>query len=57
MTVRAYYLLSDPDKWDTTEEGYDLGETSLDLAISNNMECIDYILLDDDIHDKPYIAH
>ena len=57
MTLKAYYLLSDPDEWDTTEEGYDLAETSLDLELSNHMDCIVYMILDDKDHDKTYIAY
>ena len=54
MTVRAYYLLADTEPWD---DNYAVGETALDLELSNNLDCIDYMLLDDEIDDKPYIGY
>ena len=57
MTVHAYYLLADPEQWDDSEDGYDLAETSLDLELSNKMDVIDYMLIDDEYENPPYISY
>jgi len=58
MTVRAYYLLADPEQWDDSEDGFDLAETSLDLEIETKLDVIDYMLLDEDVvQSSPYIAY
>ena len=57
MTVHAYYLLADPEQWDDSEDGYDQAETSLDLELSNKMDVIDYMLIDDEYENPPYIAY
>ena len=57
MTVHAYYLLADPEQWDDSEDGYDLAETSLALELSNKMDVIDYMLIDDEYENPPYIAY
>ena len=54
MAIHAYYLLADPEPWD---DNYDLSETAFDLELSNHLDCIDYMFLDDEVDDKPYIAY
>tara|TARA_R100000008_G_scaffold51157_1_gene30703 strand:- start:350 stop:514 length:165 start_codon:yes stop_codon:yes gene_type:complete len=54
MTIHAYYLLADTEPWD---DNYDISETALDLELSNNLDCIDYIFLDDEVDDTPCIAY
>ena len=54
MTRFAFYLMADPEPWD---DNYDIAETALDLELSNNLDCIDYMFLDDQDYNKPYIAY
>ncbi len=54
MTIRAYYLLADPEDYDDSDN---LGEMALDLELSAHMDCVDYMLVDDEIFGKPYIAY
>ena len=54
MTIRAYYLLADPEDYDYNDN---LSEMALDLELSNHMDVVDYMLVDDEIFGKPYIAY
>ena len=54
MTIRAYYLLADPEDYDDSDN---LSEMALDLELSNHMDVVDYMLVDDEIFGKPYIAY
>ena len=54
MTVRAFYLLADPEPWD---ENYDLAETSLDLELETKLDVVDYMFLDNEDQVSPYIAY
>ena len=54
MTIRAYYLLADPEDYDDSDN---LNEMALDLELSNHMDVVDYMLVDDEIFGKPYIAY
>jgi len=54
MTVRAYYLLADPEDYDDSDN---IGEMALDLELSNHMDVVDYMLVDDEIFQAPYIAY
>ncbi len=54
MTIRAYYLLADPEDYDDSE---DLNEMALDLELSNHMDVVDYMLVDDEIFNSPYISY
>ena len=54
MTVRAFYVLADTEPWD---ENYDIAATSLDLELTNNLDVIDYMFLDDEDQVSPYIAY
>ena len=52
MTIRAYFLLSDPDE---TDENQDIGEQAYELEQSTGLDIVDYMYLDDD--EYPYIAY
>ena len=54
MTIRAYYLLADPEDYDDSDN---LSEIALDLELSNHMDVVDYMLVDDEIFNPPYIAY
>ena len=54
MTIRAYYLLADPEDYDDNDN---LSEMALDLELSNHMDVVDYMLVDDEIFNSPYIAY
>ena len=54
MTIRAYYLLADPEDYDDSDN---LSEMALDLELSNHMDVVDYMLVDDEIFNPPYIAY
>ena len=54
MTIRAYYLLADPEDYDDNDN---LNEMALDLELSNHMDVVDYMLVDDEIFNSPYIAY
>ena len=54
MTIRAYYLLADPEDYDDSDN---LSEMALDLELSNLMDVVDYMLVDDEIFNSPYIAY
>ncbi len=60
MTIRAYFLLSDPDE---TDENQDLAADAAALEELTGLEAIDFIYLDDEIHFdstnnlSPYIAY
>lgn len=54
MTIRAYYLLADPEDYDDSDN---LSELALDLELSNHMDVVDYMLVDDEIFNAPYIAY
>ncbi len=54
MTIRAYYLLADPEDYDDSDN---LSEMALDLELSNHMDVVDYMLVDDEIFNSPYIAY
>lgn len=54
MTIRAYYLLADPEDYDDSDN---LSELALDLELSNHMDVVDYMLVDDEIFNSPYIAY
>ena len=54
MTIRAYFLLSDPDE---TDENQDIGEQAYELEQSTGLDIVDYIYLDDEEHNLPYIEY
>ena len=54
MTIRAYYLLADPEGYDDNDN---ISEMALDLELSNHMDVVDYMLVDDEIFNSPYIAY
>ncbi len=54
MTIRSYYLLADPEDYDDNDN---LGKMAKDLELSTHMNCLDYMLVDDEIFGKPYIAY
>jgi len=54
MTIRAYFLLSDPDE---TDENQDLVADSAALEELTGLEVVDYMYLDDEVHNPPYIAN
>ena len=54
MTIRAYFLLSDTDE---TDENQDIGEQAYELEQSTGLDLVDYIYLDDEEHNSPYIDY
>ena len=54
MTLRAYFLLSDPDE---TDENQDIDAQAYALEQSTGLEIVDYIYLDDEEHCTPEIAY
>ena len=54
MTVRAFYLLADPEPWD---DNYDIAETSLDLELETKLDVVDYMFLDNEDQLSPYIGY
>ena len=52
MTIRAYFLLSDPDE---TDENQDIGEQAYELEQSTGLEIVDYMYIDDERCDTPII--
>ena len=54
VMIRAYYLLADPEGYDDNDN---ISEMALDLELSNHMDVVDYMLVDDEIFNAPYIAY
>ena len=55
MTIRAYFLLSDPDE---TDENQDIVADAKALEQLTGLETIDYMYLDDEMHTlSPYIEY
>ena len=54
MTIRAYFLLSDPDE---TDENQDIGEQAYELEQSTGLDIVDYMYIDDEVQRKPYIEY
>ena len=53
MTLRAYYLLADPE---ATDENQHIAQCALDLEQSTSLECVDYMYIEDEFFDKVHIA-
>ena len=54
MTIRAYYLLADPEDYDDND---DIVKMAKDLELSTHLDCVDFMLVDDEFLGKPYIAY
>ena len=54
MTIRAYFLLSDPDE---TDENQDLWSDTEWLEELTGLEVVDYMYIDDEVQRTPYIEY
>ncbi len=54
MTIRAYFLLSDPDE---TDENQDLATDADVLEELTGLEVVDYMYIDDEVQRTPYIEY
>tara|TARA_R100000781_G_scaffold2436_1_gene3956 strand:- start:298 stop:465 length:168 start_codon:yes stop_codon:yes gene_type:complete len=54
MTIRAYFLLADPDE---TDENQSLAKQAAAIAEWANLDVIDYMYIDDEVQHAPYIEY
>ena len=54
MTIRAYFLLSDPDE---TDENQDIGEQAYALKQLTGLDIVDWMYIDDEVQHTPYIDY
>jgi hypothetical protein len=54
VTIRAYFLLADPDE---TDENQDIGKQADELYKSTGLDIVDYMYIDDEVQRTPYIEY